>query len=343
MQTTQDTELSLAIDRLTSDNRSTVMDIARKLLTLQSLENPDAKALEEINLTDYIPSWCSYLQSQGRSPDTIRVHNHYVKALLVSIPKPTPILIEAYLATKAGPGIPVPSTINRINAYQSFFSYLTSHNILLRNPAEHLQRPKITHNKRESPDQAMVCALFQLPGLSQRERTMLYILVGCGVRATELVTLRLRDVDLYNSQISVLGKGNKHRTIPLPPETASQILLYTSTFPPDARWLFPSSDPTNHLTKERLEAILRELCDDAKIDRITPHSFRHFYTSKLLGSGVDLLTVSQLLGHSGPDVTARVYWHQMVAGKHQQAIAQHNPLTGLIAPSGNLEEEKDLC
>lgn len=326
-------ELDTIIAKLTQDNQRTIAELSRKLLTLQNLENPDAKTLEQINLVEYIGIWIQQLRSEGKSPETIRTYSHYVTVLLAEFPRPTSIHIDTYLATKSTPDGPLPSNHARINSYKSFFRFLTRRGILLNDPTEHLERPKFPHRTRKVPAPDTVLALLNLPDTPTRATAILLLLVGCGIRATELLTLKPSSVDLVRSEITVAGKGNKERVVPMPEETAEAVLLQLSSLPEDSVWLFPGQNPAKHLDLSTLEDALARLCKEAEVEPLTAHYFRHYYASVLLNSGVDLLTVSELLGHSSPDVTARIYWHDMVAGKHHRVIQAHNPLKGLTSAS----------
>ena len=332
-------DLCRIIGLLTAENLKTVSEIAHKLLILQNLQNPDAKTLEDINLVEYIGPWIDHLRAEGKSPETIRTYSHYVTALLAAFPQPSSILIEAYLITKSPGGIPPPSTQGRIKSYKSFFSFLVRRSILIDNPAEHLEYPKLPQRIRTSPTEGTIHALIDLKTVLTRDRAILLILAGCGLRATELLTLRTSDIDMVRFELTVIGKGNKQRPVPMPPETAEAVLLQMTSIPPDSKWLFPGRFPPKSLNLSTLEDILADLCHRSGVEVLTAHAFRHYYASSLLNSGVDLRTVSELLGHSDPSTTARIYWHQTVAGKHHQAIKDHNPLKGLTASQAKTEEE----
>jgi len=323
------TELSRILSALTHDNRKTVEDIARKLLTLQNLENPDARTLEDLALTDFIDDWTTQINLQGKSPRTTSTYRNYLLALLRELPQPTPQLIEAYLAMKMGSGSTPASICARIAAYDNFFRFLTRRGILLSNPAEQLSRPRIPRARRESPEDSTVRALLALPIESARDNAVLRLLVGCGIRVGELISLQPRSISIPRSTVSVIGKGRKPRTVPMPAETATAILLHLATIDQTSTWLFPGRHHAKHITDKTIGRILQALCQRAEVPVITAHQLRHYYVSALLAGGVPLATASQLAGHAGPDVTARVYCHDLASTMHQTIISQHNPFARL--------------
>ena len=151
------------------------------------------------------------------------------------------------------------------------------------------------------------------------------LMYACGLRISEAATLEVTAIDGVNGLIRVVGKGDKERCVPLPaPVLAELRRLWTSHR--DPRWLCPSSTGTGPITRHALWQTFRKVIDEAGIDarggrlpagespragkklRITPHTLRHSYATRLLENGVDLRIVQILLGHASIGTTA-LYTH----------------------------------
>ena len=134
------------------------------------------------------------------------------------------------------------------------------------------------------------------------------LMYACGLRISEAASLEVTAIDGANGLIRVIGKGNKERCVPLPaPVLAELRRLWTSHR--DKRWLCPSPTGKGPITRAALWATFRKVLAEAGIKaRVTPHSLRHSYATRLLESGVELRIVQILLGHASIGTTA-LYTH----------------------------------
>ena len=327
------------IARLNATNRKLAEDLVRQLISLQQLQNPNAETFKQGPLTEWLPTWLNHLQYQRRSPETVRVYMLFVNELLAMFSQPTQMLIEAYLATKTATGTSPNSIASRIAAFKSFFGHLTQVGILGSNPAEHLKNPKIPFRTRTLPPDEDLAALFNSPHSTIRDKALLHLGVGCGLRVHEATSLKITDVDFKHLEVTVIGKGNKQRTVAMPKETAGALILQLGDLPPGSRWLFPGENPRRPLSIYAAIARLHKLCDLVGIEHITPHQLRHWFTTTLLNDGANLKDVAAMLGHSTPEPTARVYWHLKEAKAQHSTMEKHNPVTKLLgqkqrAPEG---------
>ena len=139
-------------------------------------------------------------------------------------------------------------------------------------------------------------------------RIAFLLMYACGLRISEAATLEVTAIDGINGLIRVIGKGNKERCVPLPaPVLAELRQLWTSHR--DKRWLCPSPTGNGPITRHALWQTFRKVIGEAGIKaRVTPHTLRHSYATRLLESGVELRIVQILLGHASIGTTA-LYTH----------------------------------
>jgi integrase/recombinase XerD len=134
------------------------------------------------------------------------------------------------------------------------------------------------------------------------------LMYACGLRITEATTLEVNAIDGINGFIRVIGKGNKERQVPLPQPVLAELRSLWKTHR-DKRWLFPSPRQEGPISRYALWLTFKQAVRAAGITRrITPHSLRHSYATRLLESGVDIRVAQILLGHARIGTTA-IYTH----------------------------------
>jgi site-specific recombinase XerD len=146
-------------------------------------------------------------------------------------------------------------------------------------------------------------------------RVVLSLGYGCGLRASEVVRLRVGAIDSAQGIIRVVqSKGRKDRNVMLSPQVLSLLrqwwkvrpTRYDAGVPPEERWLFPGRNPGRPLTARQLNRLFHETADAAGIRKpVTLHSLRHSFATHLLECGTDIRVIQALLGHSKLDATAR--------------------------------------
>jgi integrase/recombinase XerD len=136
----------------------------------------------------------------------------------------------------------------------------------------------------------------------------MHLMYACGLRITEAATLEVTAIDGIIGFIRVIGKGNKERQVPLPQPVLAELRSLWKTHR-DKRWLFPSPRQEGPISRYALWLTFKQAVRAAGITRrITPHSLRHSYATRLLESGVDIRVVQILLGHARIGTTA-IYTH----------------------------------
>ncbi|MGH2416929.1 MAG: site-specific tyrosine recombinase [Candidatus Limnocylindria bacterium] len=162
-----------------------------------------------------------------------------------------------------------------------------------------------------------------------RDRAILELLYGCGLRVSELVGLDTDRVDLPNQQVRVIGKGNRERRVPMGDEARERLHRYRTG--PYAQWTAKRPTPAvfvglrgKRLSREAVWALVRRWAQAAGVsERVTPHTFRHSFATHLLEGGADLRVVQALLGHASISTT-QLYTH-LTGERVREVYARAHP------------------
>jgi site-specific recombinase XerD len=165
----------------------------------------------------------------------------------------------------------------------------------------------------------------------RRERVLLQVAYGCGLRLNELLNLHVGDLDSARMVVQVrLGKGQKDRLVPLSARRLEELRAYWRRCRPRT-WLFPGHKPEQALTDGGVQRLFRRVKGRAGLSkRCSMHTLRHSFATHLLEAGVDLLTLKALLGHASLETTAR-YLH--VSTQRLQQLASLLDLLGVALPA----------
>ncbi len=207
------------------------------------------------------------------------------------------------------------SILRKISAVRSFYDFLIEEEMLMDNPFEFVVLPKVT---RKLPKfiypREMIDFLDQIDtttDLGIRNRAIFELLYGCGLRAQELVDLKLNDFDFLSKTVKVFGKGSKERIVPIHDMAISTIQSYLMQARANLALKNPESSDylfLNYrgmaLSNRGVNKVLEdELNRQASTLKISPHSFRHSFATHLINNGVDLRVVQELLGHESLSTT----------------------------------------
>jgi len=212
-------------------------------------------------------------------------------------------------------GLDARSVARKLSCIKSFFKYLKKTDIISTNPAIVIKTPK---TKKHLPGFLSYVQIEKAMEISNpRDRAIMEVLYGCGLRASELVNLRMSDIDFNRDEIKVKGKGEKQRILPLGKAAKNAILNYLQvrhnpdkhkTAGHDAPELFLNYRGGS-LTTRFLQRIVRKyLMRLARAAGTNPHILRHSFATHLLENGADLRAVQELLGHASLS-TVQIYTH----------------------------------
>ena len=223
------------------------------------------------------------------------------------------------------------STISRSAAsIKAFYKYLLSKGLAEENIVDKIEAPKVDRKEPMILTQNEIEKLLEQPDTNelkgQRDKVMLQILYATGIRVTELISLRVDDVNLAGGYIKVKKKNNE-RHIPLGNLASKSLKEYINKVRPllikteDDKTLFINTNGKK-MTRQGYWKILKQYNDQAKIDKdITPHTIRHSFAVHMLENGAEIKTVQELLGHN--DVASTLMYTQM-AGINLENNNNHN-------------------
>lgn len=225
--------------------------------------------------------------------------------------------IQQYLAVKFPQS--KPRSISRLIAsLRRFYRYCLRENKISADPTLQIESPKLPRSLPKSLNEDEVLALLNAPDLSEptglRDRAMLELLYACGLRVSELVTIKTTEVSVSDAVVRVTGKGSKTRLVPMGEEAADWIARYLR----EARQailqkrLCDALFVTNRgeaMTRQAFWYLIKRYALLASITKhMSPHVLRHAFATHLLNHGADLRVVQMLLGHSDISTT-QIYTH----------------------------------
>jgi len=235
-----------------------------------------------------------------------------------------------FIAARVHGGARPRSTARQLSSFRRFFRYLIREGLIAEDPTAQIAMPKIGRSLPRSLSESEVEALLAAPAvadpLGHRDRTMLEVLYATGLRVSELVHLKLAQVNLNQGVIRVLGKGNRERLIPLGEEAVRWLKTFIDSGRADIL-LDRSTDfpfPTRRMTRQAFWHIIKRYARKASVDRdLSPHTLRHAFATHLLNHGADLRVVQMLLGHSDLSTT-QIYTH-VARERLKDLHASHHP------------------
>ncbi|REC75200.1 site-specific tyrosine recombinase XerD [Chryseobacterium elymi] len=206
-----------------------------------------------------------------------------------------------------------------ISSIKAFFKFLLEDESREDNPASLLEGPKLglyLPDTLSLPDiNKIIAAIESHSDLGKRNHCIIEVLYGCGLRVSELIDLKISNINFKEQYIKVNGKGNKTRFVPLADYTAELLETYIKEVRSKSKinkkyedTLFLNSRGTS-MSRVIVFLIIKELTDKAGVSKkISPHTFRHSFATHLLQNGADLRYIQEMLGHSSI-TTTEIYTH----------------------------------
>jgi len=225
--------------------------------------------------------------------------------------------ILEFLAHIGGSQLSPRTRARKLAALRGFFQYLVDENFIRRDPAADLESPKLSMTLPDVLSPEEVDKLLSAPGMSKhtdcRDRAMLEVLYGAGLRVSELVQLNMGDVDPLG-YVRCLGKGDKERIVPLGRAALAAVEAYVERSRPKMvknrreTALFVNARGSR-LTRQAVWKIMKRYAQQCGIKQtISPHTLRHSFATHLLQNGADLRAVQEMLGHVDISTT-QIYTH----------------------------------
>jgi len=212
-----------------------------------------------------------------------------------------------------------PASIRRnVSAVRGYFRFLLAEGLVVRDPSERLETPKRWRSLPEVLSVSDVERLLAAPSLDEplafRDRALLELAYGAGLRVSEWITIGVRDLLLEDSLVRVFGKGSKERLVPIGRTAVGAVAVYLRELRPRLEsgagegilFLNARGRP---LTRMGAWKILRKYVERAGIEKhVSPHTLRHSFATHLLEGGADLRAVQEMLGHADISTT-QIYTH----------------------------------
>jgi len=231
-------------------------------------------------------------------------------------------------------GIAARSQARIISGLKAFYRYLIMEDIVVKNPTDLVEGPKIGMKLPEVLSLVEIDQLISAIDLSSKEgernRALLETLYSCGLRVSELIGLQLSNILFDEGFIKVLGKGNKERIVPIGKTAKKYIHFYLEhrrnhqEIDKDAVDILFLNNRGKQLTRVMIFTIIKRLAKKAGIQKnISPHTFRHSFATHLVDGGADLRAVQEMLGHESI-TTTEIYTH-LDRQYLKDAILQHHP------------------
>lgn len=235
-----------------------------------------------------------------------------------AIPNITATFIRSWLAELKGEEQLTAKSINRkISTLKSFFKYQLKKGVIKTSPMTTITAPKISKRLPQFVKENDIETLFNHVEFTddwkgRTSRLILLLFYSTGIRLSELVNLKETQVDHYNRQVKVLGKGNKERVIPVSAELIAELKKYIAESPQkECLNVFINEKGKPLYPRYVYDAVKKHLAAVTTLDKKSPHILRHTFATHLMNNGADLNAVKELLGHSSLAAT-QVYTHNTI-------------------------------
>ncbi len=308
--------LRKTLDEFDAKSVSGLLPLRNEYLSYLSIERGSSRATVS-SYADDLEDYLAYLMEQG----------------IRDIAEVTHELVEAYTADLKERGY-APSSIERhVAAVKGFHRFLAREERVAGNPADGAPLPKVPERLPDvlTIDQAneLLSQPFKDGPLGMRDRAMLEVLYGCGLRVSELVGLDMGDVFFEEGLLRVVGKGSRERAVPIGgmAEVALQAYLQSAR----ARLLSHATQINSavflnarggRISRQSVHAVVRDAGRAIGIKDLHPHTLRHSFATHMLEGGADLRAIQEILGHSDISTT-QIYTHVSRAHIREEYLAAH--------------------
>ncbi len=286
----------------------------------------------------YKKEWLNYLiVERALSKDSIAAYKQDINLFeefikkaqqtLDEITDDTLLLFAVYIKKEGNS----PRTLTRrFSTLRSFFNYCCAEGYLAENPALFLDSPKFIQEIPHILSKEEIHKLIELSQnadkSAQRNSLIIELLYACGLRVSELINIKINDIDFERHVLKTHGKGDKDRFIPIHAKAVEKIKFFIANtrvlFKPRCDELFVNRSG-NSLTRQYVWKMIQEKATQIGIQsKVSPHTFRHSFATHLLENGADLRSVQLLLGHS--DLAATQIYTHIQSHRLEESIKKHH-------------------
>jgi integrase/recombinase XerD len=276
-----------------------------------------------------IGEYKAYLKlERGLSANTLQAYLHDVEMLRSwcsmqqPVPQPTKLQwedLKAFLHYVAELGLKPSSQARVLSGLKGFYKFCLSNNWIQDDPTELLETPKIGRKLPETLNhleiEKIIAAIDLSKAEGERNKAIIEVLYGCGLRVSELTELRISNLHFNEDYLKVVGKGNKERLVPIGKEAQKQVNIYLKQVRIHQQIQHGFEDYVflnrrgKSLTRVMIFHMVKDLAERAGLGKnISPHTFRHSFATELVEGGADLRAVQEMLGHESI-LTTEIYTH----------------------------------
>ncbi|MFN8711490.1 MAG: site-specific tyrosine recombinase XerD [Bacteroidota bacterium] len=256
----------------------------------------------------------AYLHDVNRLNEFLQLHNYSVQSTGIQVDH-----LREFLKYLNELGMSATTQARMLSGIRAFFRYLLLENLINTDPTELLESPRTSRLLPDTLNIEEIDKLFSHIDRStpegERNLVMLETLYSCGMRVSELVNLRISGLHLDQGYVSIIGKGNKERLVPVGRRATELIKLYLeqvrTKVPPQRNEedIVFLNRRGHRLSRVMVFTIIKQLAVKAGIRKvISPHTFRHSFATHLVEGGADLRAVQEMLGHASI-TTTEIYTH----------------------------------
>ena len=239
-----------------------------------------------------------------------------------------------YLAYRFEQGYNSRSTARALSSLRSFYAFLVEKNFISENPTSKIDSPKLGSSLPKILSEEDVNKLINAPDIKSpiglRDRAMLELLYACGLRISELISLNVLNLNSRQGLVSVMGKGEKERLLPMGEEALERVSDYLTygrnqflKENQSSSFLFLSKRGTG-MTRQAFWYRIKEYALKSGVDKsLSPHTLRHAFATHLLNHGADLRTIQLLLGHTSLSTT-QIYT-EVARHRMKELHQEHHP------------------
>lgn len=238
--------------------------------------------------------------------------------------------IVDYLGNLRSRGMSVSSLCRTLSSIRGFSRFLLLRGAIVEDPAENLSNPRRWQSLPRALSREEVKGVLSVEGknsLSLRDSAMFELLYSSGLRVSELVTLKVSDVNFEAGYLRVFGKGSKERVVPTHPRALERVRRYMEELRPallknrHSDFLFVTSRG-RHMSRQRFWQTIKRYGRAAGVE-ISPHMMRHSFATHMLEGGADLRSLQKMLGHS--DISTTQIYTRVTVEKARKDYDKHHP------------------
>jgi integrase/recombinase XerD len=285
-----------------------------------------------------IKSFLSYLAvERGLSKNTVESYRHDLKGFSDFLEKRN-IALEAfrkhdivdYIGVRRDNGVAASSICRLLSSLKGFAKYLIIEKVILEDPTETIRTPERWQRLPKALSLNEITELLNTNGNSSsyiRDTAMLELMYSSGLRVSEIISLKINNINYEGGFLRVMGKGSKERVVPINERAKAKIqnymngLRHKSLKNKQSPYLFLTNRGFP-MTRQRFWQAIKRLAEQAGI-RISPHVIRHSFATHLLDGGADLRSIQKMLGHS--EISTTQVYTKVSGDKIKKAYYQYHP------------------